>query len=196
MFYARLPSIIINMSKSQKICSYIFKLMGWKARLNVKIPQQCVFVVAPHTSNWDFVIGELMYQAFGGDGKVNFLIKKDWFRFPFNHLFGPMGGVPVDRGHSNSLVSQLVEEFKKRPDMRLAITPEGTRKANARWKRGFYHIARMAEVPILLVFLDYENKVAGIDEIFEPTGDEEADIEYIKNYFTQFKAKNPEGFAV
>lgn len=184
------------MSFRHKICHFIFNRIGWKAQLNVKIPQQCVFVVAPHTSNWDFILGELMYQAFGGDGKVNFLIKKEWFKFPFNYIFEPLGGVPVNRGRSNSLVSQLVNEFHKRPDMRLAITPEATRKANANWKRGFYYIAKTANVPILLVYLDYEKKVAGIDEIFTPTDNEEADIQYIKQYYTQFKGKHTEGFAI
>lgn len=184
------------MSFRQKFCSFIFKRMGWKASINVDVPKKCVLVVAPHTSNWDFIIGELMYQSIMADNNANFLIKKDWFRFPFNYLFGPLGGVPVDRGHSNSLVNQLVTEFEKRETMRLAITPEGTRKANAKWKRGFYHISRLANVPILLVYLDYGKKQAGIDKVFTPTGDEEADIQFIKDYFSQFQAKNPAGFAV
>ena len=184
------------MSAIKKICSFIFKRIGWKAQLGVQIPSKCMFAVAPHTSNWDLIMGELMYQAFGGEGKVNFLIKKEWFKFPFNYIMNPLGGVPVDRGHSVSLVNQLVDEFNKRPNMRLAITPEGTRKANARWKKGFYHIAKNANVPILLVYIDYDKKVAGIDEIFYPTDDEEADIQYIKQYFTQFKGKYPERFAI
>jgi 1-acyl-sn-glycerol-3-phosphate acyltransferase len=184
------------MSALKKICKFIFDRIGWKAQLNVAIPPKCVFVVAPHTSNWDFIMGEIMYQAFEGDGKVNFLIKKEWFNFPFNYIMGPMGGVPVNRGHSTSLVNQLVNEFQTRDHMRLAITPEGTRKPNPKWKMGFYHIAKSANVPILMVYLDYEKKVAGIDEIFIPTDDEAADIQYIKQYYTQFKGKHPESFAI
>lgn len=181
---------------SQKVCRFILKCIGWKAELHVSIPEKCVLVVAPHTSNWDFIIGELMYQSISEDGNVNFLIKKDWFKFPFNYIFGSLGGVPVDRGRSNSLVSQLVAEYEKRDVMRLAITPEGTRKANAKWKRGFYHISRLANVPMLLVYLDYGKKEAGIAEMFVATGDEEADIQHIKEYFSKYKAKNPEGFAI
>lgn len=184
------------MRVAQRISRFILKCIGWKANLNVEIPKKCVLVVAPHTSNWDFIIGELMYQSISEDGEVNFLIKKDWFKFPFNHIFGPLGGVPVDRGKSNSLVNQMVAEYEKRDVMRLAITPEGTRKANPKWKRGFYHISRMAGVPMLLIYLDYAKKEAGVDEVFVATGDEEADIQHIKEYFSKYQAKNPEGFAI
>ncbi|MCQ2226062.1 MAG: 1-acyl-sn-glycerol-3-phosphate acyltransferase [Paludibacteraceae bacterium] len=184
------------MRVAQRISRFILKCIGWKANLNVEIPKKCVLVVAPHTSNWDFIVGELMYQSISADGNVNFLIKKEWLKFPFKYIIGPLGGVAVDRGHSNSLVNQMVAEYEKRDVMRLAITPEGTRKANSKWKRGFYHISRMANVPILLVYLDYGKKEAGIEKVFVPTGDEEADIQFVKDYFANFTAKYPDKFVV
>jgi hypothetical protein len=107
-----------------------------------------------------------------------------------------MGGVAVDRSKKTSLVEQIAAEFKKRDVFRVAITPEGTRKANANWRRGFYHIAMQAQVPILLTYFDYKKKCAGIERIFIPTGDVEKDMKEIKEYFTQFSGKYPENFAI
>ena len=108
----------------KKFCAFILRMFGWSAALKVDIPQKCVLCVAPHTSNWDLILGELMYSAIGGVGKVNFLIKKEWLRFPFNLVIGPMGGVAVDRSKKTSLVEQISAEFSKRDSLRVAITPE------------------------------------------------------------------------
>ena len=179
----------------RSLCRLILKIIGWKAVLKVHIPDKCVFCVAPHTSNADFVIGKLIYCAVGGK-RLSFLIKKEWFKFPLNMIFRRMGGIPVDRGCKNSLTDQLVKWFESREHFQLAITPEGTRKSNPEWKRGFYYIAQGARVPILLTFIDYRTKSAGIEQIFTPTGDEEKDIYEIKSYFKNFTGKNPKGFAV
>ena len=179
----------------RKLCRLILKMIGWKAILKVNIPDKCVFCVAPHTSNVDFSIGKLGYCAIGGN-RPSFLIKKEWFRFPFNIIFRHFGGIPVDRKGKNSLIDQIAEQFNSCERFQLAITPEGTRKANADWKRGFYYIAQKAHVPILLTYIDYETKTMGIERIFIPTGDEEKDIWEIKSYFNNFKGKNPEGFAI
>ena len=179
----------------RKLCRLILKIAGWKAILKVQIPDRCVFCVAPHTSNTDFMIGKLIYCAIGGK-RPSFLIKKEWFKFPFNLIFKRLGGIPVDRRGKNSLIDQIVEWFESHERFQLAITPEGTRKSNPDWKRGFYYIAQKAHVPILLTYIDYGTKTAGIERIFRPTGDEEKDIYEIKSYFKSFTGKNPEGFAV
>ena len=179
----------------KRLCLLILKMIGWKAILKIRIPEKCVFCVAPHTSNSDFMIGKLIYCAIGGN-RPSFLIKKEWFKFPFNILFKRFGGIPVDRKIKNSLTDQIVEQFESRKRFQLAITPEGTRKPNSDWKRGFYHIAQRAHVPILLTYIDYGTKTAGIERIFYPTGDEEKDISEIKLYFKNFVGKHPEGFAI
>ena len=179
----------------RKLCRLILKMIGWKAILKVSIPDKCVFCVAPHTSNSDFVIGKLIYCALGGK-QLSFLIKKEWFKFPFNVIFKRIGGIPVDREKKSSLTDQIAEQFGYQECFRLAITPEGTRKSNPDWKRGFYYIAKKAHVPILLTFIDYKTKTAGVEQIFCPTGDEEKDIYEIKSYFRNFTGKNPKGFAV
>lgn len=180
----------------KRFCAFIMKMLGWSAVLTVDIPKKCVLCVAPHTSNWDLILGEFMYSAFGGEGKVNFLIKKEWLRFPFNLIMNPLGAIPVDRSKRTSLVDQIVNEFKNRDELRVAITPEGTRKANPNWRRGFYYIAAQANVPILLTFFDYKNKKAGIEKVLIPSGDVEKDMKEIKEYFTQYSGKYPENFAI
>lgn len=171
------------------------KLIGWKAAVSVVIPEKCIFCVAPHTSNFDFLLGKVMFCAIGGK-RPSFLIKKEWFAFPFGLIFNRIGGIPVDRGRKTSLVDQIVERFQHQDRFQLAITPEGTRKANPKWKLGFYHIAKKANVPILLTYIDYKKKEVGIDRYFTPTDNEEEDIRQIKRYFKDFVGKNPEGFTV
>lgn len=179
----------------REISSIIAKIIGWKAELTVELPDKCVFCVAPHTSNFDFLLGKLMFCVVGGH-RPSFLIKKEWFRFPFNLLFGRIGGIPVDRGRKTSLVEQIVKQFNERDKFQLAITPEGTRKANPRWHIGFYYIAKRAGVPILLTHIDYGKKELGIKKIFWPTDNEEEDIRNIKLYFKDFQARHPEQFTV
>lgn len=179
----------------QKICQLILKIIGWKAVVSVTIPNKCIFCVAPHTSNFDFFLGKIMFCAIGGK-RPSFLIKKEWFRFPFGLILNRIGGIPVDRGRKTSLVDQIVEQYSQRERFQVAITPEGTRKANAKWKLGFYNIAKKANVPILLTYMDYKKKEVGIDKIFIPTENEEEDIRQIKLYFKNITAKHPEGFTI
>lgn len=180
----------------QKICSFILRLIGWNYKISVELPNKAVFCVAPHTSNWDLLLGELLYFAVGGKRKVSFFIKKEWFVFPLNYFFNFLGGIPVNRQKRSSLVDQMIDEFNSRDYFCLAVTPEATRKPNPNWKRGFYYIAKGANVPILLVYLDYSKKIAGVEQIFVPTDDEEADIQYVKTYYTAFKGRYPENFAI
>ena len=176
----------------QKICKWILTRMGWKAGYIKSDIPKCVICVAPHTSNWDFIIGKLFYTSLGRF--AYFLIKKEWFFFPLNYIFSRMGGIPVDRNKKGSLTDILAEEFTKREKFQLAITPEGTRKKVDKWKRGFYYIAVKANVPIMLVYIDYVKKEVGYFEAFIPTGDEEADIAYIKRKYEKVQPLHAERF--
>ncbi len=170
----------------------ILKAAGWKLVVAVDEPQKSIICVAPHTSNWDFPIGKLSYWALGRN--ASFLIKKSWFVFPLNYLFDALGGIPVDRSKRTSVTQQMVEEFSKRKQFHLAITPEGTRSLAHTWKMGFYHIAVAAKVPIQLAYIDYGKKEMAIKELFYPTGDETADLEKIQAYYKDVQAKFPEKF--
>ncbi len=172
----------------------VLKLIGWKYAITVDMPAKCVLCIAPHTSNWDFMLGKLFYYA--ADKQASFLIKDSWYFFPFNHLFDSLGGVPVNRGKSGDLTLQMANEFLKRDAFQLAITPEGTRKRSPHWKKGFYYIAKKANVPVALVSLDYGLKEIRIDRIFYPTDDVEADMHEIKQWFKNVKACHPENFTI
>ena len=177
----------------RKICKFILRLLGWKTKGIVDYPQKCVLCVAPHTSNFDLPLGLIIYKSLGR--KASFLIKKSWFFFPMNIVFRALGGIPVDRSRKNSLTDQIADIFKTRDKFQLAITPEGTRKKNNEWKKGFYYIAQAADVPIVVVVLDYGQKEVDFKKIVEPSGDIKADMEIISACYTDVKGKHPERFA-
>ncbi|WP_080904460.1 lysophospholipid acyltransferase family protein [Parabacteroides sp. Marseille-P3160] len=177
---------------SRILAKTILRLFGWRIGSVGDDVKKCVICVAPHTSNWDFIIGKFFYWAIGR--KANFLIKKEWYFFPFNLLFHMIGGIPVDRGQRTSTTQQMVEEFGKRNYFQLAITPEGTRKKTDDWKRGFYFIALEANVPILLAYIDYDLKEVGFMGTFYPTGDAEADIQEIRARYQHKTGRHPENF--
>lgn len=176
----------------QKLSKFILKLMGWKIGHVIPEVPKCVIAVAPHTSNMDFIIGKIGYTAVGRT--TNFLIKKSWFVFPFNHLFNSMGGIPVDRDKNTSLTEKMAIEFRTRDTFQLALTPEGTRKRVNRWKKGFYYIAQEANVPIVLVALDYGTKTISFLDTFYPTGDVDGDIKIIRSKYNHVEARHPDQF--
>jgi len=179
----------------QKLYLFFFKLFGWNYDISVEIPDKCVFCAAPHTSNWDYIFGFLFYKSVV-NGKLHILAKKELFFFPFNHLFKAMGCIPVDRKKKTSIADQMVELFRSASCLHLAIAPEGTRKRNAHWKSGFYYIALNAGVPITLASIDYAKKEIAVKKIFYPTGNTHPDIEEIKNYYKDVRAKYPKQFAI
>jgi len=182
------------MSLISVISKTILRMAGWKTFDLAGEPSKSVICVAPHTSNWDFVIGKLFYLAL--NRKSFFLIKNEWFFFPFNILFKAMGGIPVDRKKRLSITHQVAEEFKRRDSFHVAVTPEGTRKPVESWKRGFYYIAVKANVPIVLAFIDYSKKECGFFKLFHPTGDTENDIKYIKSLYKDVTGYYPENFII
>lgn len=183
------------MNIRQAIYSFIYtKILGWKAIVTIPEYDKCVVCAAPHTSNSDLFIGKLFYGTIGK--KTSFMMKKDWFFFPLGPIFKAVGGIPVDRSRKTSLVDQMVEMFNKKSKFHLAITPEGTRKANPNWKKGFYHIAYKAQVPIVLVGIDYEKKLIEAGKAIIPSGNLEEDLHEIKQYFLKFKGRHPELFTI
>lgn len=111
-------------------------------------------------------------------------------------FFKAVGGIPVDRSRKTSLVDQMVKHFNECKKFHLAITPEGTRKANPNWKKGFYYIALKAQVPIVLIGIDYSKKMISATKAIMPSGDIDKDMREIKLYFKDFQGKHPENFAL
>lgn len=171
------------------------KVGGWKAINQAPADLgNAVCIVAPHTAIEDFFVGLAFYWYYGYKFKV--MMKIEFFKPVIGWLLKKIGGIPVNRGHQNHLVEQMVEMFSQNKDTHLVICPEGTRKAVKRWKKGFYIIAEGANVPIVLGFIDYKKRICGIERIFHPTGDYEKDLAEIVDYYKDINAKHPEGFYV
>lgn len=168
---------------------------GWSVDISVPDYPKAVICVAPHTSNWDFVLGKLAYASVGR--KAGFLMKSSWFFFPLGIFFRHIGGVPVVRGKGpGGLVEQLVERFNASPRLVIAITPEGTRGRNSNWHSGFLRIAYEADIPVELGVIDAEHRRVLIKDTLRLSGDMEADMAEIKNYYRSYKGIHPEKFAL
>ncbi len=176
----------------KKIYKWIFyNVLGWKIKgiMDPEIPKS-VLMVVPHTSWHDFFIG-LMARGII-DLEMNFVGKKELFVFPFDYYFRWMGGAPLDRSKNKNAVEHIASIFKQRATFRLAISPEGTRKKVSTWKTGFYYIAVEANVPIIPVAFDYENKAVVLYSAFYPTGCIKDDFAVLEKYFQGVKGKIPE----
>lgn len=172
----------------------VFKIYGWK--LSGQIPshiKKCIIIQAPHTSYSDFYIGWHASNVLGV--KFRYMIKEEAFNTPLGWLLKASGGVPVNRNNPKGTVKRLVNYFTNNKKFFLVITPEGTRRYNAHWKKGYYTIAQKAQVPILMGFIDYKYKKCGLsDTVIYPSGDYDKDFEIIKNFYTGKNAKFPENF--
>lgn len=180
----------------------ILRLFGWKVD-EQHIPAEavrCVMIAAPHTSNWDLWYARFAF--FVMRIPLKFTIKREWMRFPLNLLIGPMGGIGIDRRshregrkEAGSYIAIMANLFRDKNRLALLVTPEGTRSKRSEWKMGFYHVARKANVPICLGYLDYERKVAGVGGPVFLSDDMEADLQKIMAFYQHIPAKYPEKFS-
>lgn len=173
-----------------------FDLMGWKIVGTIEQDlKKCVMIVLPHTSYHDFYLGVFTRGIIGLE--MNWIGKKELFRFPFNYYFRYMGGEPLDRKGGLNKVEAITAIFKRREEFRLGIAPEGTRKKVSQLKTGFYYIALNAHVPIIPVAFDFGKKEVSFGQPIFPTGNYEADLSELQKHFVGVKGKNPEnGFEV
>ncbi len=189
-----IPSVGANVPRSGGRVSRaagraVLRLAGWRVEGEVPDLAQFVVCVAPHTSNWDFVIGYAAKMALGV--RASWLGKDTLFRGVLGPLLRRMGGIPVDRSASHGVVGQAVSWFRRQPQLVLGVAPEGTRRKVSGWKSGFYHIARGAGLPILPVALDWGTKTFRFAPVFVPTGDEEADITALQKFFRTVRGRDP-----
>ena len=175
------------------IAKFILRISGW--RIVGGIPEnvkKCVVTMAPHTSMWDFVWGRLAFWVLGV--KVKILIKKEMFGSILGPILKWMGGIPIDRSKSSNTVDAIADLFNHYDSLFITIAPEGTRKLNLQWKKGFYYIALKANVPLAFGFLNYEKREGGIGKIFTPTGNFEEDFKIVEDFYRGRKAKHPEKY--
>lgn len=181
------------------ISRLILWLWGWKVHSDrQKIPSKCVMIAAPHTANSDFILARAAF--FVMNIPVKFTIKKEWMFFPFNLILKPLGAIPIDRSPKEagqkrlSYTEAMTQLLKNSPELVVMVTPEGTRKATAQWKTGFFYTALGAGVPIVLGYLDYGKKIAGTGPVIYPTGDLQKDMQEIMRFYSGIQARYPEKF--
>lgn len=176
----------------RQICRWFFeKIMGWKIEGNIdREIKKSVMMVMPHTSWHDFYIAIICKGAIGAD--INWVGKKELFRFPFGFFFKSLGGSPLDRTGGLNKVDSIVSIFDSKETFRLGLSPEGTRKKVEHLKTGFYYIAVKANVPIIPVSINFEKKTVDFGNAFYPTGNIEPDLIHLNKHFIGAEGKIPE----
>ncbi len=164
-------------------------LFGWHVDGALPDIPKFVLIGAPHTSNWDFLL--FLGLIFTLRANVRFMGKAELFRFPVGWFFRYCGGIPVDRKKSTGLVEQMVKACNESEKFILTIAPEGTRHHVVEWKRGFYHIAKSAGIPIVMGIVDGKHKSIRVGQFFHPTEDMEADMKHIQEFFKGVVGVNP-----
>lgn len=181
----------------RKIWIFLVKMSGWRLDA-VDVSERpevlhCVVAVAPHTSAADFLLGPAMLFKAGARPRI--FIKKEFFNIFTRRFLRHVGAVEVNRGcRHNHLVDKAVEILKNEQNACIVITPEGTRKSVRRFHRGFYEIAQRAGVPIVLGYIDYKDKRMGYGPTIYPTGDFDADVKKMTDFFAPIHARHPEGW--
>jgi 1-acyl-sn-glycerol-3-phosphate acyltransferase len=176
------------------LCNFLYYRLGrWTAKVDkLNDLKKAVVIVAPHTANRDFPIG------LGADYLMNprgqFLGKKELFDGAFGWVFRSLGGIPVDRSKKNNFVDEVKRVFDEHEELFLVIAPEGTRSRTTRWKTGFYHMAKGANVPIALAYIDYGKRECGVGKVLHPSGDMEKDFSIIEDFYRSVTAHHPENF--
>ena len=177
------------------------RLSGWTFK-NQMPPEirQCVLIAAPHTSNWDALYTKLGFVVMGIPAKLT--IKDSYMRFPYGPAIRAMGGIGINRRakkegeHRPSMVQAMADLFKQHKELIMLVTPEGTRSLRTEWKTGFYHVAKLAGVPIALAYVDYPKKEIGIDRIIYPSDDMARDMKEIMDFYRNIQGKHPHNFSV
>lgn len=154
----------------QKIADVFVKWQNWKLIKGTVPPEahRCVFVFAPHTSNWDWFLGTMVMNYWRLPMKV--AIKDVWHKFPFGMFLKPLGALAIDRSSAKGLsqVDKIAKLFETNEKISFVITPEGTRKIRERWKTGFFHIANKANVPIVVLKAHFKDKTVEFGPVLYP----------------------------
>ena len=165
-------------------------LIGWDVTGEIPPDKKFVLIGAPHTSNWDFVLG--LSTTFIFRVKPCWLGKDALFRGPLGFLMRALGGIAIDRFNPHGVVGQMSGALKQADQLVIMLAPSGTRKKMPHWRSGFYHIAQQANVPIVCSSLNYKSKQAHLGYSFNPTGDIKSDMDKVREYYKDIHAKYPE----
>lgn len=170
------------------ICRWIFARCGWRMAGPFPDVAKLVVIAAPHSSNWDVIWGLLLKVGLRLD--VHFIGKREAFFWPLGPLLRWVGGMPIDRNAAHGVVGEMARHFATHERFWLAIAPEGTRKKVRKWKSGFWHIARAANVPILPIYFHYPEKTIGFGPLIYLSLDHDADMARIREFYAPWQGKN------
>lgn len=179
----------------KQISKFLLQQIGWKIKGDFPNISKSIIITAPHTSNWDIIIGKLYLNAIGIDNKV--LVKKEFFFFPVNLIMRFLGTLPVDRNNKkNNIIYQAASYFKENDSFFLGIAAEGTRRRTNIWKQGFFYIAQKAKVPIVVNYIDYKKKEIGVKGVITDTSNKNEAMAKIMEMYKDVNAKYPENFVL
>lgn len=185
--------LVLDIQNSMLVCGiarFILRLTGWRTHVIPPPTSRYVVIGAPHTSNWDFIIALLLMAAEAIP--IRIIGKDSLFRGPVGILMRSIGAIPVSRRERTNLVDQVATKFDEYDELIIGISPEGTRNRTSHWRTGFYYIALKADVPIVMGYFDYENKICGIGPSIKPTGDIRADFLIIREFYSRIVGKHPQ----
>ncbi len=182
------PSLLFKIARL--FSAVVLKLMGWKTSGEVPKEKKYVMIGYPHTSNWDALIGLMVYAKMGV--RLNWLAKQSLFKGPLGWFLKLTGAIPVNRQQSQNFIQYSKQLFDSYDQLVLTLSPEGTRQKTEYWRTGFYYIALNAKVPIALAFLDYSTRTGGFGPVIWPSGNIEEDLKTIRAFYKNFKGKYPE----
>jgi 1-acyl-sn-glycerol-3-phosphate acyltransferase len=174
------------------LARWFLRLSGWEAEGGRPLERRFVLIAAPHTSNWD--LPYMLALALIFDLKISWMGKHALFRPPFGWLMRRFGGIPIVRHRRGNMVSQMARAFEESESLALVVPAEGTRAYVAHWKSGFYHIARTANVPIVLGYLDFARRRGGFGPALHPTGDIRRDMDEIRDFYSDKVGRHPDLF--
>lgn len=165
----------------------MLRFWGWQVEGDFPTEKKILLIAAPHTSNWDWLIGVAALLALGI--KLTYIAKHSLFKGPLGWAMRATGGVPINRSYAEQTVDEIVNQFDQHDRLYYLIAPEGTRSRVERWKSGFLRVAYKAEVPVLRISFDYRTKVISLGSFAELTGDLDTDLAAVQDYYSQFQGK-------
>ncbi len=171
--------------KPSRLSALSFQLAGWKYEGDRPREKKFVGLALPHTSNWDGLLLLGLTRSIGL--RIEWMVKDSWVKGPIGPALKRLGAVAIDRSHASNVVDQMVAQFRERDELALFVPPEGTRARAERWKSGFYHIARGANVPVVPGYLDFARKRAGLGPPITLTGDVRADMDKIRAFYAKMQ---------
>jgi len=172
---------------------FILAILGWKSKYPKEFQtDKFVIIAAPHTSNWDLVYALAIFWKY--KIPVKYFIKDSFTKGLHGYFFKAVGAIGVNRKKTGNLVHHAASTIKKMEKIALMVPAEGTRSRVPKWKTGFYHIAKKADVPVALGYLDYKNKIAGVGKLIHLTASFEEDMKIIENFYEDIDGRFPEKY--